>query len=94
MDKSTVILAVSNVGDLIRRIEERRLYEDYHYKELDDAKIMAEMLNAYICYIANVDDDLEYNEICHLSDELQEFVTTVEIIQKSTEEPKTSAQMP
>lgn len=94
MDKSTVIFAVTNVGDLIRRIEERRLYEDSHYKELDDAKIMAEMLNAYICYIAKVDDDLEYREICHLSDELQDFVTTVEIIQRAPYEPKTSAQMP
>ena len=94
MDKSTVIFAVTSVGDLIRRIEEQRLNEDNHYRELDDAKIMAEMLNAYICYIANVDDDLEYTEICHLSDELQEFVTTVEIIQKSPNEPKTSAQMP
>lgn len=67
---------------LWRQVDERTLYEDQHYADLRTARIVALMLERFITYNADVENEEEFGFICNLSDELMSFVTYVETLKQ------------
>lgn len=51
-----------------------------HIADMREAVKMADELNEYICIVADVNNDREYNAITNLVDELQCFKDTIEDI--------------
>ena len=67
---------------LWRQVDERTIYEDKHYADLRTARIVALMLERFITYNADVENEEEFGFICNLSDELMSFITYVETLKQ------------
>lgn len=67
---------------LWNQIDKATLRNDKHYADLRTARIVAIMLERFITYNADVNNNEEFGFICSLSDELISFITYVETLKQ------------
>ena len=82
MTNENICEVLRQVAILWQQTDERMLYKDKHYSDLRVARIIALMLERFITYNADVENEEEFSFICELSDELMSFITYVETLKQ------------
>ena len=82
MTNEAICETMRNVALLWKQMDYQTLQEDKHYNDLRTARIIAIMLERFITYNANVEDEEEFDYVCSLSDELMTFITYVETLKQ------------
>ena len=80
MTNETICEVMHDVAHLWKQMDEQAMQADKHYYDLRTARIIALMLERFITYNADVDNEEEFGFVCSLSDELTTFITYVETL--------------
>lgn len=80
MTNEAIYDVMHNVAYLWQQMDDQAMQTDKHYRDLRTARIIALMLERFITYNADVDNEEEFGFVCSLSDELTTFITYVETL--------------
>ena len=80
MTNEAICDVMHNVAYLWQQMDDQAMQTDKHYRDLRTARIIALMLERFITYNADVDNEEEFGFVCSLSDELTTFITYVETL--------------
>ena len=82
MTNETICEVMHNVAFLWNQNDEQTMKTDKHYNDLRTARIIALMLERFVTYNADVENEEEFGFVCSLSDELMTFITYVETLKQ------------
>lgn len=82
MTNEMLCKVLHDVAYLWKQMDEQTIQEDKHYSDLRTARIIALMLERFITYNADVENEEEFSFVCSLSDELMTFITYVETLKQ------------